>query len=322
MEEKKTSILAVYKVLEEFSDENHPLTRTEITDLIKKLYNITIDRRTLYRNIEMLINFGYDISDYNENKIGYYLKDRLFQHSEVLLLCNAVHASHFIPDKASKDLVNKLLSCQSRYKRNDYFKNVYLPNKKKKDNKQFLLNIEQISRAINEKKVIKFNYTHYDINKKLVNTRDDAYYRSPYFLVVNGDRVYMVGKGKNHDSLSHFRVDRMKDIELVDEYYLRLPKNLDAYTYANNKIYMFSGDETGVTLRCDKKALDVIIDTFGKDVMLADEGETFTVYTKCGKEDIVKFCLQYVESVELLEPLSLRQEVRKVLLDASNRYQG
>lgn len=322
MEEKKTSILAVYKVLEEFSDENHPLTRTEITDLIEKQYNITIDRRTLYRNIEMLINFGYDISDYNENKIGYYLKDRLFQHSEVLLLCNAVHASHFIPDKASKDLVNKLLSCQSRYKRNDYFKNVYLPNKKKNDNKQFLLNIEQISRAINEKKVIKFNYTHYDINKKLVNTRDDAYYRSPYFLVVNGDRVYMVGKGKNHDSLSHFRVDRMKDIELVDEYYLRLPKNLDAYTYANNKIYMFSGDETGVTLRCDKKALDVIIDTFGKDVMLADEGETFTVYTKCGKEDIVKFCLQYVESVELLEPLSLRQEVRKVLLDASNRYQG
>ena len=322
MEEKKTSILAVYKVLEEFSDENHPLTRTEITDLIEKQYNITIDRRTLYRNIEMLINFGYDISDYNENKIGYYLKDRLFQHSEVLLLCNAVHASHFIPDKASKDLVNKLLYCQSRYKRNDYFKNVYLPNKKKKDNKQFLLNIEQISRAINEKKVIKFNYTHYDINKKLVNTRDDAYYRSPYFLVVNGDRVYMVGKGKNHDSLSHFRVDRMKDIELVDEYYLRLPKNLDAYTYANNKIYMFSGDETGVTLRCDKKALDVIIDTFGKDVMLADEGETFTVYTKCGKEDIVKFCLQYVESVELLEPLSLRQEVRKVLLDASNRYQG
>lgn len=322
MEEKKTSILAVYKVLEEFSDENHPLTRTEITDLIEKQYNITIDRRTLYRNIEMLINFGYDISDYNENKIGYYLKDRLFQHSEVLLLCNAVHASHFIPDKASKDLVNKLLSCQSRYKRNDYFKNVYLPNKKKKDNKQFLLNIEQISRAINEKKVIKFNYTHYDINKKLVNTRDDAYYRSPYFLVVNGDRVYMVGRGKNHDSLSHFRVDRMKDIELVDEYYLRLPKNLDAYTYANNKIYMFSGDETGVTLRCDKKALDVIIDTFGKDVMLADEGETFTVYTKCGNEDIVKFCLQYVESVELLEPLSLRQEVRKVLLDASNRYQG
>ncbi|MDY5277644.1 MAG: WYL domain-containing protein [Erysipelotrichaceae bacterium] len=322
MEEKKTSILAVYKVLEEFSDENHPLTRTEITDLIEKQYNITIDRRTLYRNIEMLINFGYDISDYNENKIGYYLKDRLFQHSEVLLLCNAVHASHFIPDKASKDLVNKLLSCQSRYKRNDYFKNVYLPNKKKKDNKQFLLNIEQISRAINEKKVIKFTYTHYDINKKLVNTRDDAYYRSPYFLVVNGDRVYMVGRGKNHDSLSHFRVDRMKDIELVDEYYLRLPKNLDAYTYVNNKIYMFSGDETGVRLRCDKKALDVIIDTFGKDVMLADEGETFTVYTKCGNEDIVKFCLQYVESVELLEPLSLRQEVRKVLLDASNRYQG
>lgn len=322
MEEKKTSILAVYKVLEEFSDENHPLTRTEITDLIEKQYNITIDRRTLYRNIEMLINFGYDISDYNENKIGYYLKDRLFQHSEVLLLCNAVHASHFIPDKASKDLVNKLLSCQSRYKRNDYFKNVYLPNNKKKDNKQFLLNIEQISRAINEKKVIKFNYTHYDINKKLVNTREEPYYRSPYFLVVNGDRVYMVGKGKNHDSLSHFRADRMKDIELVDEYYLRLPKNLDAYAYANNKIYMYSGDETGVRLRCDKKALDVIIDTFGKDVMLADEGETFTVYTKCGKEDIVKFCLQYVETVELLEPLSLREEVRKVLLDASNRYQG
>lgn len=321
MEEKKTSILAVLKELEEHSDQAHPITRVELIDLLEKEYHMSLDRRTLYKNIEMLNDFGYEISDYNDNKKGYYLKERLFENSEVLLLCNAVHASHFIPEKASNELIDKLLSTQSKYKRKEYFKNVYLPNNKKKDNKQFLENIEKISKAISERKVIEFNYTHYDINKKLVNTRKEPYYRSPYYLVVNGDRAYMVGMGKNHDTLSHFRVDRIRDIKLVDEPYIKFPKNVDAYEYAKNKIYMYSGDESDVLLKCKKEFLDIIIDTFGKNIKLIKDNDDILVSTKCGKEDVVKFALQYVESIELLEPQYLREEVRKVLLDASNRYQ-
>lgn len=321
MEEKKTSILALLKILEEYSDESHLLTRNQITDLLEEKYNLKVDRRTLYRNIEMLIDFGYDIETYSDNNKGYFLRERQFENSEVLLLCNAVHASHFIPDKSSNELVAKLLATQSKYKKNEFNKNVYLHNKKKKDNKQFFYNIEQISKAIDEHKVIKFYNTCYNLNKKLVKKREEPYYRSPYYLVVNGDRVYMIGKGENHTNLSHFRVDRMTDIEIVDKPYIKLPKMQDAYSYIKNRIYMYSGDETRVVLRCDLSVLDCIIDSFGKDITLVDEKDSFLVYAQCGKEDIKKFVLQYSESVELLEPNDLREEVGKILLDAANKYQ-
>lgn len=59
-----------------------------------------IERRTLYANIQMLKEFGYEISTYQENGHGYYLDNRDFEESEIMLLCNAVHAVQFYSPQA------------------------------------------------------------------------------------------------------------------------------------------------------------------------------------------------------------------------------
>lgn len=88
--EKKTSVLAVLEILRQESDRDHPLTAAQIQQKMEQQYQCPIERRTLYANIQMLKEFGYEISTYQENGHGYYLDNRDFEESEIMLLCNAV----------------------------------------------------------------------------------------------------------------------------------------------------------------------------------------------------------------------------------------
>ena len=119
MENKKTSVFAILSILQEESDADHILSQPQLIQKLENQYGIKIDRRTLYTNIEMLQDFGYDISTFSDNGKGYYLCERQFEPSQVNVLCNAIHSSSFIPPKSSKDLIDKLLGTQSKYFKED-----------------------------------------------------------------------------------------------------------------------------------------------------------------------------------------------------------
>lgn len=321
MDEKKTSVLALLKVLEEFSDEDHILAQPELLRHLQSIYNVTLDRRTLYRNIEMLQDFGYDISTYSENGKGYYLRDRQFEKSQIYLLCNAIHSSNFIPANSSKELIDQLLSTQSRYFKNDFKATVFVENKNKKENKEFFYSVEILAEAIKNRETISFNYTQYDINKKLVNRRPELYNLSPYYLIYVNEKTYLVGKSPNHEDLTHFRVDRMKNVKITKDRYIRLAKNEDPYEYAKTKIYMFHGDDERIAIRCDMCILDNIIDIFGKDVRLELSGtDQFNAFVKSSFEGMKHLAVQYIDHMEVLEPKELREEIKQVLKEANKKY--
>ena len=72
--EKNGNILYILNVLKKYSDEEHKLPISELKEKIKEEYGEDIDPRTIRRNINLLQQkFGYDISTYNDNKIGYYI---------------------------------------------------------------------------------------------------------------------------------------------------------------------------------------------------------------------------------------------------------
>ena len=321
MEDKKTSVLALLKILEEHSDEEHILSQPELLGLLETIYHVNLDRRTLYKNVEMLQDFGYDISTYSENGKGYYLRERAFEPSQINILCNAVHSSTFIPSKASKEIIDKLLSTQSKYFKENYKSTIFMENKNKKENKEFFFNVEVISEAIKTKKPIKFNYTQYDLNKQLVNKREELYLISPYYMVYKGEKTYLIGKSAHHEDLTHFRVDKIKNIKIDNSKYIRLSKNEDPYVYAQNKIYMYHGDDLRVAIKCDNSILDDVIDIFGKDIRLEkDDNQHFIAYVKASKQGMVYLALQYINYMEVLEPKDIREEVKDALKNAQKKY--
>ena len=61
MANKKYSVLAVLRVLEDYSDEEHSLYIKEIQGLIESEYGIVVGEKTIRTDIRALLDFGFDI---------------------------------------------------------------------------------------------------------------------------------------------------------------------------------------------------------------------------------------------------------------------
>ena len=114
MEEKKKVTLYILEILKTYSDEQHPLSTSDILSLLDKKYGAVIERRTVYRTIDTLNDLGYTIKTRKDTGSGYYLTNRDFNEGEIILLCNAIHSSNFISITQSEELIRKLLKTQSK----------------------------------------------------------------------------------------------------------------------------------------------------------------------------------------------------------------
>lgn len=325
MKNKKLSILAVYQVLVEYTDKDHIISQREFLDILKNEYEIEIDRRTLYLNLQMLEDFDIEISKYDDNGVGYYLKSKQFDEGEIFYLCNAIYSSPYVPSSYSKDLIERVLKTQSKYEKKQYEDLVYVENDRKKDNKDFFINLELISEAIKNRKVITFDYLTYNLAKKLVKKREKPYNISPYSLIQLADKTYMVGQSNNSPGhIVTFRVDKIKNVKFVDSLkYLHKTKDINPLEYARNHVYMYDdGDVNQVILKCDYSILDDVIDRFGKNIMIKDCGdnEHFLAYPKSSEKGMIYLALQYIEHMEILEPVEYRDAIKKALKNGTKKY--
>ena len=147
---QKATILCVYEILKKYSDENHILSAETVKEKLKAIYDVDMERRAIYRNIEALRGMGIDIEGYQDNREGYYLIDRQFEPSEIRLLCDAVAASDIIKEETSKEVIAKLINTQSVFQGRMLQKTVYVKNREKVLNKQLFYNIDTLNIAINQ----------------------------------------------------------------------------------------------------------------------------------------------------------------------------
>ena len=79
-EAKKTLIMRIYQVLENYSDEEHPLKQQNIIDILYRDYDIECERKAVGRNISYLKEMGYDLES---DARGTYLASRHFENAEL-----------------------------------------------------------------------------------------------------------------------------------------------------------------------------------------------------------------------------------------------
>jgi predicted DNA-binding transcriptional regulator YafY len=92
---------------------------------------------------------------------------------------------------------------------------------------------------------------------------------------------YLVAYDSEADKIKHYRVDKMKDLDVVEfkREGQKAFKNFDMAKYSKAVFGMFGGEETSVTLECSNNKAGIIIDRFGKDVTLIPKDEnTFSVH--------------------------------------------
>ena len=99
--------LLILKILEEYSNENNPLTQQQIIQYLKDNYNEDCDRRTVARRIKELSYL--DDYDVVKCKKGTYL-NKTFEDSDLRLLIDSILFSQNIGSNEVQRLIKKLRS--------------------------------------------------------------------------------------------------------------------------------------------------------------------------------------------------------------------
>ena len=123
-------------------------------------------------------------------------------------------------------------------------------------------------------KTIKFQYYQWNVKKEPELRHGGAYYHiSPWGLLWDHENYYLIGYDSRAEQIRHYRVDKMLHILLSEE--IREGKEefqkIDMASYSKKSFGMFGGKEQSVKLLVENSLAGVIVDRFGKDVMMIPE---------------------------------------------------
>ena len=145
--------------------------------------------------------------------------------------------------------------------------NLYVSERVKPLNEQIYYLVDNINTAINRGKQISFRYFHYDQHRKEVPNNDGKrYFFSPYCLVWNEDHYYAIGYSEKHRKLGTFRVDRMKEVEILSADAAAKPADFNLPEFTRRVFDMYDGETKKVMLVCKNDLMNYIVDRFGDEV--------------------------------------------------------
>lgn len=274
-EKQKQKLLYIIKMLQEKSDESHPIKMEAILEMLDH-EGIKAERKSIYNDMDTLRDFGYDIMLTKGKNGGYFLAYRDFDVAELKVLVDAVQASRFITTKKSKDLIRKITTLAGEHEAKNLKREVYVMNRIKSENEAIYYNVDEIHRAIEDNKQITFKYLEYSVNKEAVPRRNGKTYKvSPRALAWNEEKYYLIAYDAEADLIKNYRVDKIKDIDLTDEPRIILDKdrNFDVAEYCNRAFGMYCGDDETITVQFPNRLIGVVIDRFGKEVNIYNSGD-------------------------------------------------
>ncbi len=267
---QKLKLYYLAKIMLEKTDDDHRLTMPEIQKALEA-YNVTADRKSLYDDLETLEKFGIEIIGEKEGyKYYYHVGAKKFDIAELKLLVDAIQSSKFITTKKSNDLIKKLTDFASAHEAAQLKRQVFVQGRVKTMNESIYYIVDDVHRAISQNLQIRFTYMQWNIYKQLEPKHDKPYVMSPWALTWDDENYYMIAYDEKEDMIRHFRVDKMKDIEILNEKRAGKEcfKEFDLAQYAKMSFGMFAGDKEKVQIEFKNEFVGVMIDRFGKDITI------------------------------------------------------
>ncbi|GBF70141.1 hypothetical protein LAWASA_2870 [Lawsonibacter asaccharolyticus] len=223
------------------------------------------------------------------------------------------------------------------------------------DRDQLRENLLLIQRAIDDKVRIRFRFNGYNRNRELEPVRTEKDTVSPYYIVANGGRYYLLackemlkdGSPKRHMSI--WRVDLMTDMEIPGRDERRkgeralekkqvedLPREWSEDFPLHHLNMSFdkpvpielriipSGGKIGESTERHRPDYTFLYDWFG-DTFRYERTETEPPYgdivsVVCSPFGMVNWALQYSDRVEVLRPEAVREQVIEKIKNLSEKY--
>ena len=323
---QKLKMLYLVKIFSEETDDNHALTMPQIVDKLAAC-GVNAERKTLYQDFEELRRFGFDIIAEHEGKNHYYyLGSRDFELPELKLLVDSVQSAKFITDRKSDQLIKKLESLVSKYEGSKLHRHVIIAGRVKTMNESIYYNVDKIHAAIGDNRQIRFKYFDWNLAKEMEMRYDGRWYQlSPWTLMWDDEKYYLVAYDSKHETIIHYRVDKMTEIEILDE----KREGYDAFKefniahYTNTLFGMYAGDETKVTIEAENRMVSVLVDRFGKDIIIAPFSDTHfrTTVTVAVSKQFFGWILGLDGDIKIIAPSPVVEEFKELLKGKIAQYE-
>ena len=279
---RKVKLIKLLELLRQHTDEQHPMSTNQICAAMEEM-GIPCDRRIVTQDVAVLGELGYEIMTTTVgHEKAYFVEDRSFSLPELKILIDAVHASSFITEKKSRELIEKLAALAGSHRAEVLKRNMVCFNTRKHSNEKILYIVDTLEEAILSQKKVIFLYFDLDENAQRVYRRGGHHYVvEPVALVFNEDNYYMTCYSSRHDSTSNYRIDRMDGVKIIDEPCCEKAIALrdEVASYTEQAFKMFSGQLEDVVLEFDRSLIGAVYDKFGEGVKMIPSGENRCVAT-------------------------------------------
>ncbi len=294
---------------------------SNISSLSKEL---ELSQRTIKRYLAFL-KYEFDAPIvYSRTKRGYYYTEKWnfpfpnLTEGELLSLFITVNLlGEFKGTSLEKDMISLqkklelLFAKKSKIGEESFLHILLKPLKPKKDIKEVF---SKVFRAIKERKKLKIKY--WVIHRRELTER----IVEPY-LIFNSEGVwYFVGFCELRKGFRDFALDRIEEIEVLDETYT--PKSFNFKDYLGKAFKIYKGNAQSITLIFDSYEANWIKERIWHPTQeikeLPDGRLLFKI--KANPEEIKRWIIGYGSAVEVLEPLSLREELKKEVSKLSKIY--
>lgn len=320
--ETKSRILYLMRILEQYTDEEHPLTTNQLIDKLQDDYGISAYRTTIAKDIAALKEFGIDVVTVHSTQCKYFIGSRKFELPELKLLIDAIESSKFITAKKSENLIEKIHTLTSKGQIAKLKRNNCVIERIKPDNERIYYIVDAINDAINTGKQISFQYYEYSgLKKKVLRNKGEVYKLSPYKLLWSGDYYYVIGYSEKKSKVINFRVDRIAATpDILEKDSIPMPADFDLENFTKEVFFMFSGDKVQVDLRCDNSLMKTMIDRFGEDVTtLAYDMTSFRLITEVSASPtFFGWVFGFAGKVQILGPENVKEQYKQMIANANN----
>lgn len=322
---QKLKLYYLAKIMVKMTDDEHFLTMPQIKERLEEC-GVTADRKSLYDDMEALRTLGIDVILEQVGRNYYYhVGSKHFEIAELKLLVDAIQSSKFITEKKSNELIKKLTGLVSEYEAMQLKRQVEVQGRIKTMNESIYYIVDEIHTAISTNRRIQFEYLKWNLNKELVPRKEGLYEVSPWALTWDDENYYLIAFDAEADKIKHYRVDKMRNIRIMDDRRLGKEhfKAFDMAAYSKMNFGMFGGTETKVKLKFKNDLVGVLIDRFGKDISIRksdEEGWSETSVDVAISDQFFGWLFALSDGVIIASPEDVKDRYRQELLKITERY--
>ena len=323
----KIKLLKLWEILSRESDEEHPLTTGELIARLEKC-GISCDRRTLYRDIAALCEFGYEvITRRGQHSNSYYVVDRGFDVPELRVLIDAVQAASFVTEKKTAELVDKIAALGGSNRAEILKRNIVEFNTTKHSNEHIYYNINALEDGVLSGRKVSFKYFDLDAKGERRLRKDGGRYLvNPVAMVFASDNYYLVCYHDKHKNTANYRIDRMLDVRVTDEPInaAARPAELDVAEHRRQAFYMFGGKSVRVGFDASEELLDTIYDRFGEKLPVSrrEDGRVrFSAVVQIS-DMFYGWCCSFGDKLKVVSPRELVCALKDYITKLGENYES